>query len=67
MRIKSNFHKYDGGLIMADTHKPPTTVAEAIKMVIALNPDFEDVYSDYEKKQAFNRLIDFFKLLLPDT
>lgn len=47
-------------------HNPPTTVDEAYRMVAALEPSRVNLYSENEKQVAFDRLIEFFRLLLPE-
>lgn len=51
---------------MDDEHKPPTTMDEAYRMVAPLEPNRTNLYTEVEKQLAFDRLMEFFKLLLPD-
>lgn len=52
---------------MEDSLKTPTTVDEAYRLVAPLEPNRTNLYSEAEKQQAFDRLIEFFRLLLPDV
>lgn len=51
---------------MSDEHKPPTTQAEAVQMILPLNPEAWDIYTEQEKKLAYDRLMEFIRLLLPE-
>lgn len=51
---------------MENEHKPPTTQAEALKMVEPLNPQFDGAYELEEVQQAYARLVEFIWLLLPE-
>lgn len=50
---------------MSNEYKPPVTVDEACKMVRPLQPMPDNDFTLEEKVIAYNRLIEFFELLLP--
>jgi len=53
---------------MSDEHKPPTTQAEAFKMITPLDPAMpKGAFSAEEKDIAFFRLVEFIRLLLPES
>jgi len=51
---------------MNDEIKPPTDQDEAYRMVAPLEPNRTNLYTEEEKQQAFDRLMEFFKMLLPE-
>ena len=48
-----------------DEFTTPTTYSEASRMVAPLNPN-SDKFSQEQKELAFERLLEFFSMLLPD-
>jgi len=50
---------------MDEKFKPPVTVNEAICMVRPLDPHPANLYTEAEKQIAYDRLLEFFRVLLP--
>ena len=52
---------------MTNEHKPPVTLPEAIKMVAPLDPGMiKGAFTKEETELAYQRLVEFFSLLLPE-